>query len=858
MEGKAPRFFSRLRRWFISLYHFIRASAREMVEGSTPRRRRVTIAAAFLGSFLGIVALLVFLYALILIPFTPGISEIQKAKTERPTIIYSSDGEIITDFKPVNRVWVELEDVSEHVVDALIATEDHRFYRHRGIDMHRFFGAVWYTLSGNRQGGSTITQQLARNLYPEEIGRSISLRRKLKELITAFKIEYAFEKDEILETYLNTVPFLFNAYGIEMAAKTYFGKESSELSPTEAATLVGMLKGTAYYNPVRNPSRALERRNLVLRQMARRGYLDEQEAEALKEESLGLRFRLQDEPESPAPHFVEYLRDWLLEWADRNGYNIYRDSLQVHTTLDLRMQRHAAASVDRWMPPLQAVAGAEWAGASAEPVHRAADTYQRDRRRHAAFDHFWSERRASVDAFIRATPQYRSGIEAGVEPEAMIDSLRADDTFMDALKSVKTRLEVGLVSIEPETGHVKAWVGSRDFEEDQFDHVARARRQPGSTFKPFVYAAAIERGYRPDDTFVDEPFQIRLAGGEVWEPQNAGGSFSEREMTLTDALVHSTNTISARLMDEVGARRVARLARRSGITASRLEEVPSLALGTSPVTLLEMVSSYATLANGGVYREPVIVTKIEDKDGRAVYEARPRSRRVMREETAHTVTDMLRGVVDRGTGTRLRQSFGLTHDVAGKTGTTQNNADGWFIAMEPDLVAGAWIGFNDPRVHFRSSFWGGGGNNAALVVGEFLRRATRDADLGLGDRRFTDPPEPDERDGALRRVRRWIAGAFDAAADWISDRIASLRDRDPDPVDPGPPATDEAPVRRAQAEDDQAVADSLTRMERESRQLDRVLQELRQQRGTDEETTDTAPDDVDAEPSAEEAPEAVD
>lgn len=778
---------------------------------------------------MGTVLVLVLLYALILIPFTPSISDIRKAKTERPSIIYSANGDVIAEFKPVNREWVQIEDVSQHVIDALIATEDHRFYQHRGIDIHRFFGAVWYTLSGNRQGGSTITQQLARNLYPEEIGRTISLRRKLKELITAFKIEYAYEKDEILETYLNTVPFLFNAYGIEMASLTYFSKSSSDLTPTEAATLIGMLKGTAYYNPVRNPERAVERRNLVLRLMARRGYLEEDEAESAKEAPLNLRFSLQDEPENPAPHFVEYLRDWLLEWADRNGFNIYRDSLQVHTTLDLRMQRHAQGAVDRWMPALQDVAGAEWSQTTVEPVHRSADVYRRDRRRHSAFNYMWNERTTTVDAFIRGTPQYRRGVDAGIEPQAMIDSLRADQTFMQALREVKTRLEVGLVALEPETGHVKAWVGSRDFDEDQFDHVARARRQPGSTFKPFVFAAALERGYRPDDKMVDEPVQIRLAGGEVWEPQNAGGTFSEREMTLTDGLVYSTNSISARLIDDVGARRVARLARRSGVTSSNLEEVPSLSLGTSPVTLLEMASGYATFANGGVYREPVIVERIESRDGRILYEANPRSRRVMREVTAHQVTDMMRGVVDRGTGTRIRQTFGLSNDIAGKTGTTQGNADGWFIAMEPDLVTGAWIGFNDPRVTFRSSYWGSGGNNAALVVGEFMRRAIRDGELGLGQSSFPDPPEPDEREGIFRRIGNWFAGAVDTVSDWVADRVGAWRDREPDPVDPETPARDEQPVRVA-AEDDQAVADSLTRMERESRQLDRVLQELRQQR----------------------------
>lgn len=794
------------------------------------------------------------LYAIILYPFTPPISDLRKTKHERPTTITSSDGQVLTVLKPVNREWVDLEDISPHVLDALISTEDHRFFDHSGVDVIRIFGAGWHTLTGRRQGGSTITQQLARNLYPDKIGRSVTIGRKLKEMITAFKIEYVFEKEEILETYLNTVPFLYNAYGIEMAARTYFSKSASDLDRIEAATLVGMLKGTYYYNPVRNPDRALSRRNVVLAQMAKHGHIDDEERQNLRERPLGLRFDRQPEPEAVAPHFVEHVRDWLIEWADRRGYNIYRDSLTVHTTIDTRIQRLAEAAVDRWMPALQAVAAVEWSHTSDERIYQSVESYRYDRRRSPGFEALWDENSELITSFIRATPQFRAGVDAGLEEDVMLDSLRSDATFMDALREVKTRLETGFVSMDPRDGHVLAWVGSRDFDDDQFDHVAQARRQPGSTFKPFVYAAALERGMRPDDTFLDGPVEIRLAGGEVWQPRNAGG-YSETEMTLADGLVYSKNTITAQLIEEVGTRRVASLARRMGITRSSLDEVPSMALGTSSVSLLEMTAAYATIASGGIYREPVMVTRIEDRDGRTVYEAEPESRRVLKEETALILIDMMRGVVDRGTGRRVRTTFGINEDVAGKTGTTQNSADGWFILMHPTMVAGSWVGFNDPRITFRSNYWGQGGNNAALIVGDYFRRAFASSATRMVGIDFPAPPElEDGSDSFFARVGGWIAGAAESIGGWIADGFNRLFGSEPEPLpDDASPADDDAAPRLAR--DDQAEADSLNRIERESTQLSRVLDELRRQRG---ETAEPPPppeeEAIDAEEETEEAP----
>ncbi|MFC5497613.1 penicillin-binding protein 1A [Caenimonas terrae] len=592
-------------------------------------------------------------YVLVLIPLTPSISDLRKAKTEAPAVVMSSDGVALAEFKRINRQWVKLRDISPAVIDALIATEDRRFYQHHGIDLRRVASALWSTLRGDLQGGSTITQQLARNMYPEEIGRSATLNRKAKEAVTALKIEAVYTKDEILETYLNTVPFLYNAFGIEMAARTYFDKSAHELDALQSATLIGMLKGTSYYNPVTNPERALQRRNLVLAQMVAFGKLPADRLQALSARPLGVDFERQAEPVGPAPHVAAQLRKWLIEWADRRGYNIYSDALVVRTTLNSRMQKAANQAVARQLARLQPLA---------------------DARR-------------------------RKGQE-------------------------RQLLQSGFLALDPRDGRILAWVGSRDFAQEQFDHVGQARRQPGSTFKPFVYGAAFVQGFSPDSTFVDRPVTIRFEGGGVWSPTDATPPTGQT-MTLREGLSFSKNTITAQLMERVGPQRVAQLAQSMGIRQSRLELVPSLALGTSPVTLKEMVAAYGTIANGGSYIEPVLVTRVEGRGGKVLEEfAPPRREQGMPHAQALTLVDAMRGVIDQGTGSAIRTRYGIQADVAGKTGTTQDNSDGWFILMHPQLVAGAWVGFNDNRVTMADS-WGQGAHSALPMVGDFFQQSLR-------------------------------------------------------------------------------------------------------------------------------------
>ena len=709
---------------------------------------------------LGLAALpaLLLVYSLILIPFTPGIRDIRKAKLEQPARVLSADGKELAVFKWANREWVGLERISPQVTAALIATEDHRFYEHHGIDFYRLGGAALRTFSGDKQGGSTLTQQLARNLFPDEIGRAPTLTRKLKEAITAFKIEAVYSKDEILETYLNTVPFLYNAWGIEMAARTYFDKPARSLDVLEAATLVGMLKGNSYYNPVLNPERAVARRNTVLAQMVKRGRLDAARLPALEKKPLRIDFERQLEAPGPAPHFAQQIRKALIAWADSHDYNIYADGLVVRTTLDSRLQAQATQAVQRRGRQLQALADQAWAGRKG-----------------------WTGSPELVEVFVRESKAYRAAVAKGEAADAALARLLADRAFIDALRQDKTRLQAGFLALDPRNGQVRAWVGSRDFQLDPFDHVAQARRQPGSTFKPFVYGAAFDKGMKPTDTLVDREVEIPLPNDEVWRPTDDGPP-SGKPVSLRDGLVYSRNRITAQLMDEIGPARVARLAKRMGVRQSPLEEVPSLALGTSPVTLKEMVAAYGTLANGGGYIEPVLITRIEDRSGQVLEEFAPVAPEAALDPgVAYTLLDVMRGVVDRGTGVAIRNQFGLRADLAGKTGTTQDNTDGWFILMHPQLVAGAWVGFNDNRITLRSDYWGQGARSALPIVGDTFHYALANRVIDPRQR-FVSREEP----GLLQRGWRWVSSLWATPEPEPAPRPAPRRPRRQAAPPPGP------------------------------------------------------------------------
>ena len=704
--------------------------------------------------------LLIFLYAFVLltialagglyyataylakiVPLTPSVEDLLEARRAQPSILLSADGTHLATFSRGQQEQVTLEKISPHAIRALVATEDHRFYEHRGVDLTRTVSAVWQTLHGDAQGGSTITQQLVRNMFPDEIGRARTIDRKIREIVTAIKIEKAYTKDQILETYLNTVPFLYNVVGIEMAARTYYDKSAADLDVLESATLVGMLKGTSYYNPVLNPDRARKRRNVVLAQMVKRGLLSDEVYLALREQPLQVTLKRQPDPLGHiAPHFAAHVRRQLIEWADANDYNLYTDGLVVHSTLDDTLQEQATESVERQSQVLQDIADVEWGRATERVASHTPTAYAALRKKVEPFRHFWNERADLVDAFVRESPEFKRAVASGQSVRSALAKLKADEDFMARLREYKTRLEAGFVAMDPATGEVKAWVGSRNFQRDQFDHVAQAERQPGSTFKPIVYGAALELGFAPDRIYPDGEVEIRAPDGSVWKPTDMSG-FSGRMMSMREGLIFSKNTITAQVMQDVGMEHVIGLARAIGVTNSRLDPVPSLSLGTSPVTLLEMVSAYATIAKVGEYRKPVLVRKITDRDGKVLAEFAAEPQYAMSKETAIELIDMMRGVVRRGTGTEVRNRFNIAADIAGKTGTTQNNTDGWFILMHPRLVAGAWVGFNDSRVTMRSDHWGQGGHNAILLVGDFFR-STLKSKLIDTKAKFPQPKRP--------------------------------------------------------------------------------------------------------------------
>ena len=660
------------------------------------------------------------IYVAKIAPATPGIEDLLDARNAQPSTLLSADGTLLATYSRGQQERVDLAHISPYVIKALIATEDQRFYDHPGIDIARTLSAAWHTALGDVQGGSTITQQLVRNLFPEEVGRSRTIERKVREMITALKIEAAYSKDQILETYLNTVPFLYNVVGIEMAARTYYGKPAARLDPAQSATLIGMLKGTSYYNPILNPERARKRRNVVLGQMFKHGVLSEQEFQSMRDQPLQVKLNRQPDPLGTAPHFAAYVRKQLIEWAEQNNYNLYTDGLVIESTIDDRLQAAAEESVARQSMVLQDIADVEWGKSGSRVASTTPGAYGLLRKKVEAFKYFWIERAGLLDAFIRETPEYRKAIAEGADDASALTRLKQDFRFMTRLRGNKTRLEAGFVAMDPGSGDIKAWIGSRDFDVDQFDHVAQAERQPGSTFKPIVYGAALELGLRPDRAYQDGPVEIVAPDGSIWKPTDMSGN-SGRFMSMREGLVYSKNTITAQVMEEAGLPNIIHLARAIGIKQSRLDPVPSLALGTSPVTLLEMTNAYATIAAAGEYRKPVAVKRILDRNGNVLAQFHTEGQRVMTEDTAIELIDMMRGVMTQGTGAAVKARFGLNADIAGKTGTTQYNTDGWFILMHPKLVAGAWIGFNDSRVTMRSDYWGQGGHNASLIVGDFFK-----------------------------------------------------------------------------------------------------------------------------------------
>ncbi|TAE47383.1 MAG: hypothetical protein EAZ89_18105 [Bacteroidetes bacterium] len=606
---------------------------------------------------------------------------------------------------------------------------------HSGIDPQSFATIILELLrSGNVRGGSTITMQLARNLY-SEVGKERTLVRKLKEYLVSAYIERKFTKQEIMEGYLNTVNIFGNSYGIETTSSRLFNKHAKDLNIEEAAMVVGMLKGQGVYNPIKHPQRTQDRRNIILSQMAIHGFIDASRVniDSIKAIPIGKSIVKQEDThiEGPAPYFREYVRQQMEEWCEKNGYNLYRDGLRIYTTLDSRLQAHAEKAVTRHMQELQKdFDKMEGKGA-----------------------HFFNEDPTLMLDLRRQTERYRLAQKAGKKQAEIDAEFRTKvpmevfswsgpiDTVMtpeDSIRYYARFLETGLVSIDPGSGQVKAWVGGIDFRYFKYDHVATGKRQVGSTFKPFVYGAAVQNGYAPCDRFLNQPVVFEAeSGGERWVPKNSDGSIGGM-MTLRSALANSVNLVTAQIMKELTPHTVAEFARNMGIH-SQMDEVPALCLGTPDLSVLELTQAYSTFANMGVRIEPQLVTRIEDRNGKLLVSFPTESREVLSPEKAAQIIDMLQAVVDQGTAHRLRYRYNLKNEIAGKTGTTQNQSDGWFVGFTPNLCTGVWVGCSDRRIRFRSIAYGQGANMALPSWAYYMQSAYADDKLGFDAPPFIKP-----------------------------------------------------------------------------------------------------------------------
>jgi len=685
----------------------------------------------------------------------PSVEELQNPKNNLATEVYSSDMKVLGKYYSENRVNIKFEDLDKDLVEALVATEDARFYEHSGIDIKALLRAVTGIFGGGSSGGgSTITQQLAKMMYPrgEKLSKPQLVIRKMKEWITATRLEKSYTKEEIMAMYLNKFDFLNLAVGIKSAAGIYFDKSCDSLEIHEAAMLVGMAKNPALFNPIRFPDRTKQRRNVVLSQMVKYGYLSKDKYDELKEKELGINFRPEDHNEGPAPYFREYLRDnFLKSWCEKHinpetnkPYNVYKDGLRIYTTLDSRMQRYAEEAVEEHMKELQTIFSKECLTKRNAPF---------------AWNVSKDEIKRIMDASIKRSERYRELKRQGLSHDKILEtfhvpvamkvySLRGDiDTVLtpfDSIKYYKSFLQTGFMAMEPQTGYVKAWVGGINHKHFKYDHVKVSKRQVGSTFKPFVYALAIQEGLSPCHQVPNVRTCISLPEGGDWCPDNSDGLKGTGQMiTLKKALALSVNFVTAWVMKQYGPAATVNLVKRLGVT-SEIPAVPSICLGTPDISVFEMLGANSTFANKGTYVQPTFITRIEDKNGKVLEEFIPNSDEVFSEEKAYVMIQLMQGVVQYGTGARLRgPKYKLTNQIAGKTGTTQHNADGWFIGLTPDLVGGAWVGGEDRSIHFNSIVEGQGATMALPIWGKFFTKVYADPALKVSKGDFPRPKNLD-------------------------------------------------------------------------------------------------------------------
>jgi penicillin-binding protein 1A len=686
---------------------------------------------------------------------SPSLDQLEKPQMELASELYTADGFMIGKYYNENRTPVAYSQINPALINALVSTEDARFYEHSGIDFRALPSVLFYSVRGENRGASTLTQQLAKNLYKTREGGSKGLFGyvplvniiidKTKEWMTAIMLERRFTKEEIMTMYLNTVDFGSNAYGIHTAAKTYFNTDPVHLTIPQAATLVGLLKAPTTYSPVLHAKLSKLRRNTVMAQMVKYNKLSITAYDSLKKQPLELEFHMESSYEGPATYFRGVLNNYLKDWCKKNGYDLYTDGLKIYTTIDSRMQDYAEDAMQEHMSDLQKRFFEHWKGQ--DP---------------------WTDAKGRVmtgfiDSIARKLPLYtwlsrkyknnEDSIFAALNrPKQMtVFSWHGDrDTVfssIDSLKYYKHFLHAGFMAEDPYTGQIKAWVGGINYKYFQYDHVYQSKRQPGSTFKPILYAAAFENGWGPCDKLKDTSVTIRYTEkGEkkTWSPHNSDYIFTGEMMTLRRGMGKSVNSIAAQVIEKIGWTTVIDYAHRLGIK-SRLDTVPSVGLGSSDVSVYELVSAYCTFMNHGVYTEPSFITRIVDRNGKVLHEFNPATKRAISEETAYLMTYMLKGGVEEPGGTSqslFAYDLFRGNEVGGKTGTSSHHSDGWFVGVTKDIVAGMWVGGEDRCIHFKTSAVGEGAKTALPMFGKFMEKVYADKSLDIKMGMFPKPNVP--------------------------------------------------------------------------------------------------------------------
>ena len=712
---------------------------------------------------------------------SPGMNAIMNPKTVQASELYSADGVLIGKYFSENRTPVEYEDINPVFWQALVDTEDERFFHHIGIDFQGVFAAFKdYVVHHEARGASTITQQLVKNMFRVRTEYSTGLLgnipgvkmliMKSKEWITAVKIELFFNKQEILTMYANTVDFGSNAFGIKTAAKTYFGTTPKDLTADQAAILVGLLKATTYYNPRINPKNSMNRRNVVLNNMLKHKHLTQEAYDTLKVKSVKLDFSVENNYDGQALYFREAVKNHLQKWCNENGYDLYRDGLKIYTTIDTRMQKYAEEAAVKQMKQVQKTFNAHWGSTNPwqDERHVEIPHFIEDLAKKTSYYKMLAQKydnnQDSIDYYLNLPHKVKLfDYEQGIIEKEM--------STMDSIRYMEHFMHCGFIAMEPQTGHVKAWVGDIDFKTWKYDKVT-AMRQPGSTFKLFVYTEAMNQGITPCDTRKDEYFSMKVYDAKekkevTWAPTNADGHFSGVNITLKQAFAMSINSVAVRLGQECGIERIAKTAHDMGIK-SRLDPTPALALGSSDVTLEELVIAYCTPCNNGVHRTPVLVTRILDRDGNEIYVAPKDDEQVISRKSAFMVQQLLMGGMS-GTSSRLRGFVGYDTDTdfGGKTGTSNNHSDAWFIGTTPKLVCGAWVGGEYRCIHFRTGELGQGNRTALPICGYFLQSVLKDERFKQYHAKFEKPSDIPVNDYGC-------GGYFKAPADSDSIAVDSL------------------------------------------------------------------------------------